>query len=220
MNKNAFTLAETLIVITIIGVLAVIMLKSLKTDNFNEKANTAKIYKAIEVFDEASANIRSAVTPLGEDTDVPCPMGSFIYKIKNADGTYTYNDGTSLPTSNKEAKLMEWYGNFIKFEKTGIDFCTYSSCTGLSSATKNKLKTTSVRFSNDIYVGIEILAEPADCPAFNLPDGTSVTPREKTVGGKPQCWAKLYIDVNGTEQPNIAGKDIFILGLDENGIYH
>ena len=33
-----------------------------------------------------------------------------------------------------------------------------------------------------------------------------------------KCWGELYIDTNGIDTPNTYGQDIFIYGLDENGI--
>ncbi len=206
MKKYAFTLAEVIIVMIIIGILTIILARAIRTDKFSEKANIAKAYKAINSFSEAATNIK--------DNQTYCPMGSLIYKIK-ADGAYSYDYGINLPSSNKEQAVVNMFADYMKFEKTGLDFCEFSGY-----CSKGAITNSAVRFSNDIYAGIQVLSAIADCPDFKLPDGSQVTQRAGLLEGKPKCWAKLYIDVNGLDGPNQEGKDVFIFGLDADGVNH
>ena len=209
MKNKAFTLAEILIVMTIMGILAIVMIQNIKTDTMSEKTNYAKAYKAIEVFDEASANIRHA-------SDADCPLGSLMYTTgKNANGTYDYDIGLNLPDSDKEEAALNIYSKYIKFDKTNLNFCNFSKY----CADNDISNLAGARFSNDIYIGLEILDSISDCPDFYMPETEGViTQKTKVNGKKAQCWAKLYIDVNGNDGPNTLGKDIYIFGLDENGI--
>ena len=220
MKKNAFTLAEILIVLIIMGIIAVMMIANIKSDGFSEKANIAKAYKVINAFDEAAGNIRDINNP-------KCPTGSFIYRDgKNANGTYGYSIGLVLPASNKEQAVLDIFGEFIKFEKTGLNFCDYTKyCDSVNaSAASDSDKITNVpaaKFSKDIYAGIKILPAIENCPDFYLPESdVKLTPRTSIRDGAPKCWAKLYVDVNGIDAPNTLGKDVFVFGLDEFGVYH
>ena len=220
MKNKAFTLAEILIVLVILGALSVVMMQSLRSDNFSKKEYIAKAYKVINTFDEAAVNIRDI-----NSTD--CPMGTFLYKsAKNADGTYDYELGLKLPASNQDKAVLDIFGKYIKFEKTNLNFCDYSGyCENVNKDIETEAdKITNipaVRFSKNMYAGLKLLSEVSDCPDYYLPEISSkITPKTKVSGEKPQCWAKLYADVNGIDAPNELGKDIFVFGLDENGIYH
>ena len=213
MKNKAFTLAEILIVLTLIGIISIVMIRSTRSDNIDEKTNIAKAYKAIEVFDEASANVRD----MGNKTD--CPMGTLMYTTgKKADGTYDYEIGLNLDADNKENSFFNIYSNYVKYEKTGLNFCNFSKYCSNNSITT---PIPAVKISGDTYVGIQILDSVSDCPNFYLPEVSGViTQRTKLKGGKAQCWAKLYIDTNGLNGPNTLGKDVFVFGMDENGINH
>ena len=208
MKNKAFTLAEVLIVLSIVGAIAVVMIKNVSTEDFRDRTNVAKAYKVINVFDQASASI------VGEDKQ-HCPMGSFIYKsAKNSDGTYDYqlglvNDSGSTPSASE---VLNIFGKYLKYESTGLAFCSYSGFCDDATIP-------GVKLAGDAYAGVVMLNSVENCPNFYLPESGQTTVRTRFKENvKPQCWAKLYVDVNGTEGPNEEGKDVFILGLGEYGI--
>jgi len=223
-QKKAFTLAEAMVVIFLIGVLSVFMIKSAKNSKTDERERIAKAFKAIEAFDYASSQIC--------ELDANCPFGKFMVANKTKrststgdDGklkvTYTYTYAKSV-TVDSSAALRNLYAKYIKFEKTYDDFCTYSGYCSSGAYPGGKI-------SGDIHVGLELLSSISDCPNYYMPDPSGSepsTPSEITVqdrldtGAKPKCWGKLYIDVNGTDAPNTLGKDVFVFGLDEKGVHH
>ena len=167
MKNKAFTLAEILIVLMIMGVLSVVMMQMFKSDSLTEKGNITKAYKAINTFDEAAANIRDV-----DSTN--CPMGSFIYKTGNKTSGYTYEIGLNLPETDKEEAVLDMFGEFIKFEKTGLNFCDYSKyCEqenqGIEEEENKITSIPAVKFSKDMYAGLTLLDPISNCPSFNLP---------------------------------------------------
>ena len=199
MQNKAFTLAEILIALTIIGFISIVMIKNIKMADLKEDTNSAKAFKVLEVFDEASTNIRDTAY---------CPMGKFIYKDVD-----DYELGLKIA---QDMNVLDMYSEFVKFEKRYDSFCDYtgySDCNGTIPAAK---------IPGDIYIGIEQLDEVSDCPDYYMPDNpTKIEVLENPIEGKkPQCWAKLYVDTNGKEEPNTLGKDVFIFGIGEYAVHH
>ena len=204
--KKAFTLAEILITLTIVGVLSVLLVKNLDYESQMEKTFAPKALKAMEVVNEASYNIRDI-------NNQNCPMGVLIYK--NVDtyeqGLINSADGTNMDST----QVRDEYAKYIKFVNTR-DFCTNTtycdSNNEISSIPGGKI-------SGDIYLGFEVTGIQ-DCPDYYMPgnDNKVVVGNDLKTNAKPKCWAKLYVDVNGKDSPNTEGKDIFIFGLGEQGI--
>ena len=78
-RKQAFTLAEILIVLTIIGVLTLLTLRAFNTKSTKAKLNFARANKAVEVFNNVCARIRLTESKI-------CPHNTFI--IDTGFGTY------------------------------------------------------------------------------------------------------------------------------------
>ena len=211
MKNKAFTLAEILISLTIIGIISILMIKNADTTQIKGKMNTAKAYKVFNAFDNASIQIR-------ELNKVNCPMGTFIVSSgKNSSGNYVLEK--ALIDSGKDAvdsqEALDIYGEQIKFSQTGINFCEYSGYCDESTT-----DIAGVKMPGDIYVGMEV-TNIGDCPSYYFPEiNSQLTVRNNIDNTKPQCWAKLYVDVNGKEDPNTLGEDVFIYGIDAYGIYH
>ncbi|MBQ8476127.1 type II secretion system protein [bacterium] len=219
MKLRAFTLAEILIVLMIIGVIAVLMLRNLRSDDFKEKTYIAKAYKAIDTFDQASSQIRDV-----ESTN--CPLGLLMYKSGfNADGSYDFEIGVVNSSGNvvNAQEALDIYGEHVKFEKSGFSFCDYTKYCEIQKAKGNDIEPDDIpgaKLPGDIYVGIK-MDGVIDCPNFYLPESNGVlTVRADMKGNMPKCWAKLFIDVNGVDGPNEEGKDIYIYGLDALGVHH
>ena len=207
--KRAFTLAEILIVLIVIGILAVLTLRSFNTKTTKDKINFARANKAVEVYNTASARIRLTENQL-------CPQQTFIIDS----GFDTYEKGllycakeeeegeeTCAPASSQET--VNIFSEHTKFEKKNFDFCEYSgNCDSIHAA--------GAQLPGDIYTGIEVFDEVSDCPTYYIPgDEEETTPKE---GSK--CWAKLYVDANGPSGPNELGEDVFVFGMDADGVLY
>jgi len=202
MKKTAFTLAEILICLVVISVIALVMMKSIHSETLRDKANAAKAFKVIESFDQAAENVMNL------DAD-SCPLGSFIVSVGGGKVIALNNITTA-------ADAMTLFAKYMKFESTGLDFKNY---TGYTDDNISKSNVSAAKMSGDTYVGIYINTSLFDCPAYLMPNKEGGSDNVPAPSGK-KCWAKLYTDVNGTEGPNTLGQDVYIFGLGESGIQH
>lgn len=209
MKNHAFTIAEVVIAMTIVGILAVLLLTTINNKSLDDKTSIAQAYKVLDSFEQASAKIRDM------EPD-KCPTGAFIAEVT---GSYEFalinSDGTTMNT----AQVYELYSKYLKFSNTSpIDFCANTGyCTLVNEAAEDdedKIDTNNIKgakLPTGAYIGFEVTGI-ADCPDYYLPEYEDI----KTGEGK--CWGKLYVDTNGTKEPNELGKDVFIFGLGEGGI--
>lgn len=200
MNKKfAFTLAEILVCLMIIGVIAGIFMKNIKGESFTKKSYIANAYKVINAFDQAS-------TKIIETDPTSCPTGTFLTKaagLKDPEYTFSNSAGGNANTS----EVLKVYSKFIKFEQSSINFCDY---TGYCTDTSIK----GGRLHGNVYMGIKVGGSAANCPSYYLPNASGAI----TVGANTKCWGNLYIDVDGLKGPNKLGEDVFIFGLGARGI--
>lgn len=202
MKKQAFTLVETIICLTILGVLAVVLLSNLKPDKFNEKALIAQGYKVLESFDQASIKIR-------EVEHDKCPMASFIAQAPGENSLGLIN------ASGAEMSLDEiyaLYSDYIKFvNPSKISFC--NNTTYCTTASLDDKTLAGAKLPTGAYVAIQKTAI-VKCPNYYIPGESGVKTSDEL------CWGKLYVDGNGKEKPNELGKDIFVFGLGDQGVIH
>ena len=214
MNKNAktaFTLAEVLITMVIISFISLTTIKVVKNSNdtFSGKDDYSKVYKVIENFDYAFAQIRDL-------EKINCPMGKFINKTKIATSGTMYAYEKVLSAANATA-VFNILKNYIKFDEEDLNFCDYSGYCNDSTQANNPAG----KLAGDIYVGINMYESISDCPDYYVPDTGLITVRtDIKTGEKPKCWGNILIDINGAKQPNSLGEDVYVFGLDENGIHH
>jgi len=192
--SNAFTLAEVLICLMIIGVMAIIMIRNLRTKDFTEKSYIAGGYKAIESVQQASLKIRDIET-------ASCPTGSFMVNVA---GTWEYALVNASGANANTTEVLNLYDSYLKLENTGLNFCDYTGYCSNDSIKGAKLP-------GNTYIGFETTGV-INCPSYYLPNSSSLT------AGKGKCWGKLYIDVDGPKGPNQLGKDVFVMGLNEDGV--
>ena len=206
-RKQAFTLAEILIVLTIIGVLALVTLRSFNAKTTKAKLNFARADKAVEVFNNVCARIRLTESKA-------CPHNTFI--IDTGFGTYEKGllkctegesgEETCSPVTSQDA--INIFSEHTKFEKKNLNFCDYSGNCSVTAA--------GAELPGGIYVGIEVLEDISDCPAYYMPGDEE----ETTPPSGSKCWAKLYVDANGPSGPNELGQDVFVFGMDADGVLY
>lgn len=202
MKKQAFTLVEIIICLTVIGVLAVILLGNLKIDRFNEKSYIAQGYKVLESYDQASIKIR-------EVEREKCPMASFIAQAPGENSLGLINDDGDEMNLDEVYSL---YGDYIKYVNSSkISFC--SNTTYCTTADLNDKDIAGAKLPTGAYVGLQ-LTGITTCPSYYIPGESTLKTSTEL------CWAKIYVDANGIEKPNELGKDIFVFGLGDQGVIH
>ncbi len=162
-RKSAFTLAETLIVMGIIGVVAALTLPNLNSST-GDKEKVAKVKKVYSNLNDALGRAQAVYGPYSEWCSNFC-------------------------IERKIARLSE----FLKTSK----ICNVSDSCNLAVGTPGTDDSPGGDISN--YNGV-ILA-----------DGTVVV--------IPNNNGDIRIDIDGPNKgPNIAGKDVFEFGINDNGI--
>ena len=218
MKKHAFTLAEVTLVLAIIGILAIVMIKNIKTDTFKDKELKAGAVKVVNDFNIASMKIR-------EIEHDKCPNAAFMVKAGN-DWVYTL-------TEKDADKVLDLYGEYLKFDKPRSGYYNFCDHTGglKDGDCKGSANIAGIRLAGDIYVGLKMNLEndvPKDCPTSYYRINTAAkdeTPGvqnqndEVTISGE-KCWAKLYMDINGNAGPNEVGQDIFVYGMNAEGVLY
>ena len=211
MLKKAFTVAELLIVMVVIGVLATSLAHNFRLPKVKEKEMVANALKAIEVVEQAFAKVK-------EIDKTNCPTGTFISK-QIGTGTYAFEFKNDEGTSNvSSADVIDILGRYIRYEDGTVNFCTY---TGYCSDTDIK----GVKLAGtNIYIGVKVNSSLSDCPDYKMPkesgDFPAPTNYNKSTGSfdTAKCWGTLYIDTNNIDSPNTYGVDVFKFGLGEHGI--
>ena len=207
----AFTIAEIIIALTVVGVIAVMMMTTINKKGIDEDLNKAKVYQAFEVIQQASTKILATETTL-------CPEGKFIIKpilggvITNREYEYAFltTSGGSAYTSD----VLNVYNKYIRFEKKNLNFCSYSN---YCQSSNTKIK--GGRIVGNIYIGFEVYgpSDIQDCPTtYYLPESEEMV--TKTEGTTGKCWGNVYVDIDGPKGEGVVGKDVFIWGLGETGI--
>lgn len=187
-KKKAFTLAEVLITLGIIGIVAAMTLPTI-IQKHREKVAVAKVKK---IYSIASQAFMLAV----EDKGTP-DLWNLIA------------NGNSVGAENL-AKVFAEYMKVIKFcgvqvgcLKTGM----YKNLNGQSNNTDfNNNKAYSKMILSDGAVIVFVVRSP-DCSS-----SIGETPQLKNVCGR------LYIDINGSQSPNQYGHDFFAFHITKQGI--
>lgn len=211
--KKAFTLAEILICMAIIGALGVVLMRSISNQNFDEKEYALKAHKAMRLIDEASAQIiQSEVEQVPAGAFMINTAGSWEYVICSAANSCT-NKATS-------PNLINLYKKYIKFENTTNDF--KSDYTGYSGAPED---IDGAKIPGEIYIGMEVNSNNSwECPGTIYIPASELKTNETFVASTTantsdkKCWGKIYIDTNGKKGPNELGKDVYVFGMGEFGI--
>ncbi len=182
MNKKiAFTLAEVLITLGIIGVVAAITMPTI-IQKQNEKATITKLKKEYSVMSNALLN---AISEYGD----PEHWGTKSYTYKNDNGDDVENNFADIDVITKYLKIVEDCGHEAK---------------GCFAHRYKRLDDSQERdFENLSYYRKFILA-----------DGTLVAIQGYGEPGNGEIW----IDINGKNPPNIAGKDLFLFYLSNHKI--
>ncbi len=197
--KKAFTLVEILACLIIISVIAIAMIHALNISDDDAYENLAKVKasKAIALVDEASQKIR-------EMELTKCPMKVFMMETTTGNWEYTLVNASNEAASTSDVYSL--YADYIKFIEGNLNFCDYTSKCNDSNIKGGKI-------TGNVYIGFEVLSSISNCPNYYRPDS------EGAITGKGKCWGKVYIKVyDNSRYSDELGKDVFIIGLNANGV--
>ena len=213
----ALSLAELLVALSALAVLAIAMVTNLKTGSFDAKANVSKAYNVFQGIQKASLDIL-------EMESTRCPAKTFITKVLGQQEYAILNKTGSAAANSSDVAAM--YGAYMDNEVSEseiINFCSYTSYCS-SSAIKG------LKLPNDVYIGFEVFGNTAlqACPtSYYMPDPKINTEKDtnkelitNAALANVKCWGKLYVDVDGKKGEGVLGKDVYVWGLGESGIVY
>lgn len=195
----AFTLAEVLIVLGIIGIIAECTIPTVLQDFQKQQALSTlkKEYSTIQqgfkmyLADQGTTDI--------SQTDLFAQDGNTNYE-------------SSATRQNVWGSMVKKYFNVIKACNVGDNACNVFDSWLTSSDEEYD------SFWNDIGVNTEYLAYLADGSLLGLYPHTlsDCAPQNSKIGSMKGFCGEIYTDINGTKPPNKYGRDIFefIVGPD------
>ena len=177
-NKKlkAFTMAEAILVMTILGIIAAIMLSTLKPSKWKEKGYEVLAKKILYEIDSATVQILTDHSKYGVMANL-------------------YNGATQFHSSDS-ANTWKLYKKYLVTTRATLS----SFCTGYSGA---MLKDGAC---------MAVMGASASTNVDTIfPGETSNTPVKSAFG-------YIRYDINGNDEPNVFGKDRFVIPLGNEGI--
>ena len=206
MKKSGFTLAEVLITLGIIGVVAALTAPALVTSGQNQ-ANASRLAVTVSNIENAFTNAISqegveklSATKMWPSTAVTNSNVGTTYK------TFAGNLGQYLHINGYEEKNFgaNYYGDNKPY---------YMSATGGKSTSEATLGGA---------VAYPVFLKNGAAVFFQITGGT-VKDKTKIInagGALYDCRGEVIIDVNGKSSPNVVGRDIFRFAIGNNGILY
>lgn len=192
---KAFTMAEAILVMTILGVIATIMITTIKPAEYKEKALKIMAKKVLQEIDQATMLIQA-----NDTLD-----GSFYQLVSTYGSHFSINQGdTNLGDSNN---LLALYKKYLT--TTHKDCGTSCACQNMTLGTN----ATGVAFAylkDGACIGLNVAAQA----------GMNIIFPGETKTGTARVDGFIGFDTNGDEEPNMFGKDRFILPLSKEGIQY
>ena len=199
LNKTrrfkAFTMAEAILVMTILGIIATIMITTLKPAEFKEKSLKVLAKKVLSEIDTATTQVMINNSKLNDME------------------TLLKADGTSFEFATDSAETMKLYKKYLTTIRTAPN--TKSFCmTGDSSSTTALTNITAVYLKDGSCMGL--------LPAGSNHELTrdTVFPGEEGTVEIEATQGFILFDTNGLEEPNTISQDQFVMPIDKNGILY
>lgn len=197
--KKAFTLAEVLITLGIIGVVAAMTIPTLITQ-YNERVNLTKLKQTVNILHNG---MKLLAANSGGDLQ---NAGIFTNTI---DDTYYENLDNAIQSVFKCTKtyIATDESNYTVDILNGDKGTDARYNLGLKSAYSTSLATLG-DYQFDLQNGARIAIFNQKCTPTNHPETSLAMPA--------RCGT-IYFDINGTTAPNIIGRDIFGLIISSTG---
>ncbi len=202
-KRNAFTLAEALITLVIIGVIAAITIPQMKSENYSRKAWETMANKTIANLTQVSIQILLNYATLDD-----------YLRLKDDDGTYF-----SIEDEGAVTRIASIYRKFM----ANTDATVKLSDTYFSNDIKN-YQNKSIGFSlknsysgfyvtNDgVLIGFRLYGSCATTETNTFPPGYRESYSIDNVCGS------VFFDINALKKPNKLGSDQFIIPIGKRGV--
>ena len=194
---RAFTLAEVLIAVAIVGVVAALTVPSMAT-KIDSETNMAKLSKSVTLIQNGMGEIFQQVQNHSEEGMATSRLTSIQVK----DLFETAPDGASSSD--------DYIADGQKL------FALTGGITGLQ--TTNNYNTGDIKNYDGTNVNNNLLT---NCSTYQFNKSTSVVILQDISANdenEDKVIAKVFIDANGPDAPNKIGSDVFLFGLSNNGI--
>ena len=185
--KRAFTMAEAILVMTILGIIATIMITTLKPAEYKDKGLAIMARKVLSEIDTATTQMLINNSASGNT--------SSLYEA----GTATL---FSLETADMHDKVGKLYKRYLTATRQE---CNDANCPCNGYSNKFYLK-------DGACMGITTGTQSADVNTW-FPGETNFTSMQPTHG-------MIFFDTNGEEEPNVMGKDQFLLPMGPEGVQY
>ena len=193
----AFTLAEVLITLAIIGIVAALTIPTLIT-NYQKKQTASKLKQTYSIISQALTMAQA------EHGDTTTWEVAGIYDTPTNDTNFNHEEAITKFTTKyfmPYVKVAKDYG-YTQYSQIGYDG-DYLPATGLISNSRSAYGYILLLSGNvliRIGIGTGCLNNERN------PDGTCVTQTYKNIVFK--------VDINGFDKPNVIGKDVFNMTFD------
>ena len=203
MKKRGFTLAEVLITLGIVGVVAALTAPALVMSSRNE-ANAARLSTVVSNMENA---FQTAIAQEGAD---------------NLYGTSLWQENQVSATTGNKAQFVGRLGQYMilngykdnqnAFYGNGVQTYSMSNTGGVGQATNFQNNPFAIETKNGAAIFMQTYRQNnlAQQKALAIDAGCTLYTRA----------ADVYIDVNGKNGPNVFGRDIFFFILGENGVLY
>ena len=189
-TKPAFTLAEVLITLVIIGVIAAITIPAI-ISNYTEQEKYSRVKKTYSTLANAMTRVKA-------------DGGDMIFDV----------------VDQNTANIKQWYNEYLSNYLITTKVCYDSAgCWNLGD-TKNYKGENATWNRRGVGVGINIVTAILNDGTYIDIDacGRGDIFNYFGVSINTQSSLALYFDINGSKPPNTIGKDIFVTVFTENGL--
>ena len=187
INKKGFTLAEVLITLGVIGLVAALTLPSMY-NNYQKALIGKTLARSVELVEQGMLNIRQEAQLNSETGDTFETLSSIKKSDLGLSGSSYITDSNAFYNSTK---------SFLGTENSDYDVTNISAFAG-NLDTNLKSLYTAYKF-NKLNAIV----------AFQNKTGTTTS--------NDSIISRVIIDANGASKPNTFGKDVFIFGLTNSG---
>lgn len=200
--KKAFTLAETLITLVILGVIAVVCIQNLQVFNFNQQSSDTKGDKEISVLGEVATQI------LANDSG----LDDFLI-ISDDEGVFSI---ANIGQKDRMVKIIKKYLtiNSVVEDMSKDDYFSKD----LLSYKKASLGKLTNLYSDFLYLNDGTLMGFRFYGKCDATEQNANPPKIREKYSVSDICMSIFMDVNGTKYPNKLGADQFIIPIDTRGV--